>query len=178
MPKFEVFQRGRRAAVGAYVSIQTKGAMAISFAAWESIGRPEAVRLLWSGEDGGIVGLQPCGLDEDNAYRVRMEGKNPEGPRALAARDFTKHYDIDTSGARRFPVQVENGVLLFKLNTGTATSRQRSTPPARPVSADAARNRRIREWGVTNGLLSRMAPGRIPQTVVDAYDAAHRRDTA
>lgn len=82
-------------------------------AAYLALGRPAAVELLYD-PDERIVGFRPADPSKGTAYAVRAT--EPSGSYAVAGVAFVKHYDIDTTTARRWPSQVEDGVLCVRLD--------------------------------------------------------------
>lgn len=117
--EFRVFDRHRRARSHALsaplaVSIHRRGAISMSAAAYDAIGKPGAVELLYDRAE-QIVGLRPVAPEVGHAYPVRAQGGQPGGPFIVAGRAFTKHFGIDTSVARRLPAIVEDGVLCVDL---------------------------------------------------------------
>jgi hypothetical protein len=113
MPHFQRFRRGM-APVGAqaFVTIQSKGPLSLNRAAFEALGRPEKVALLYDPEE-RIVGLEKVAADSLDAYPVRAQAGNNW---LVAGQAFTKFYGIDTSIARRFKAEViEGGILAFDL---------------------------------------------------------------
>ena len=111
---FEVFdKRGAVASKHPYVTIQRRGPFGINLAAYELMGKPEAVELLYDREQ-ELIGLRPVPPDRPRAFPVRAQGKNSV-TFMVAGQAFAKHYELDTSVARRYAVRMEGDVLVLDL---------------------------------------------------------------
>ena len=114
---FEEFDRSAAPApTTPFVTIQRKGLLSLNRGAYEAIGRPEAVTLLYHREQ-RVVGLRPAEPGNPRAYPVRRQGGKEGGAQShlVAGTAFTRHHDIDTSVARRYGVELRGGVLLIDL---------------------------------------------------------------
>jgi hypothetical protein len=138
LPGFEVFTQrsvpfGRRP----YVTIQRRGTLALNDAAFDALGQPEAVELLY---DAGrrIVGLNPVEPTVEHAYPVRSAGANTY-TRVIAGTAFTTHFGIPTEVSRRWPARLDDGVLCIDLRTDgtevTSNRTVRSLHPSAPRSS-------------------------------------------
>lgn len=136
MPNFEVFNR-RAAPVTAQplVTIQKRGTMSFNRAAFEALGGPEAVELLFDRQE-RVVGFRPVGADVPHAYRPRKQGHTYNY--LVAGQAFTQHYGIETDTARRYPAAMLDGVLVVDLKqpgTDATGPRGRNDGP-RPVRVE------------------------------------------
>ena len=114
MPNFESFHKGlvpQRSQP--LVTLQKRGAISLNRAAYQALGEPKAVELLYD-RDASIIGLRPADITIENAYAVRP-ATTAAGPYLVSAMAFTRFYAIDTGITRRRPAYVENGVLCIDL---------------------------------------------------------------
>lgn len=115
MGGFEVFDRRAAPLVSApFVTLQKKGPLSLNQAAYEAIGKPAAVELLYD-RSNRLIGLRPTEPTNPRAYPVRAQAARNY---LIAGQAFTKYYDIDTSVARRYEVEVRDGMLVIDLKTG------------------------------------------------------------
>lgn len=113
MPRFEVFDPQAAIRVKQpLVSLQRKGTFTLNRAAYLTLGEPTHVELLFDGED-QIIGFRAVDPSASTAYAVRST--EPSGSYAVAGVAFVKHYEIDTTVARRWPAALDNGVLCVQL---------------------------------------------------------------
>jgi hypothetical protein len=101
------------------VAIQRRGPMSLNLAAYEILGKPEAVELLFDRER-QLIGLRNVSPQEPYAFPVRPQGRKGRRPSnyVISTQAFTKHYGIDTSVARRFPVEMHDDILAVELSRG------------------------------------------------------------
>ena len=111
---FEVFdKRAATASKNPMVSIQKQGSFSLNRAAYKLMGEPETVELLFdAGEK--LIGFREAAANSPRAYPVRPQGKNA-ATFMIAGQAFTKYYDIDTSTARRYSVEMQDGILILDL---------------------------------------------------------------
>ncbi len=101
----------------AFVTIQKDGLFSLNEAAFKAMGEPEMVDIFYDREQ-SIVAFAP--IDESNAtgYPPR---KQPTGATwYVAGQMFTRHHGIDTTIARRYPVEVEDNILFINLKGPSA----------------------------------------------------------
>ena len=111
---FEVYDKRRASASKhPYVTIQRKGPFSFNRAAYELMGSPNAIELLYD-RDEERIGFRPTSPDRPQAFPVRAQGKNSV-THIVAGQSFTKHYGLDTSLARRYPVRMEDKILVLDL---------------------------------------------------------------
>lgn len=108
---FETFDKRTAAATKApMVTIQRQGSFSLNKAAHAALGSPETVELLFDREN-QLLGFKPVSPSSPRAFPVRPQGPNA-GTLMVAGQAFTKHYGIDTSKARRYPVEVRDEDIL------------------------------------------------------------------
>ena len=109
---WEEFSR-KSAPIGAkpYVTLQRRGAISINRAAYEVLGKPVAVKLLYDRSD-HMVGLRPTEPGVEGSYPVRTQASSNW---LIAGTAFTAHYGIDTSVARRYEAEMIDDVLAVDL---------------------------------------------------------------
>lgn len=103
------------------VTIQKRGSMSLNRSAFEALGSPGSVELLYD-RDAAVIGLRPTSTHADNAYHVRGSGRSDSGPWLISAMAFVKFYGIDVAVTRRWPARLEDGVLCVDL-TAQASER-------------------------------------------------------
>lgn len=120
------------------VTIQRRGTITLNAAAFAALNEPEAVELLFDGDD-SVLGLRAVPADVEHAAFVRPSNPNGHGngPYVISAMAFLRHYQIDTSEARRWHARLQRDILCIDL-TGSCehVSKTRSqgspSPPRRP----------------------------------------------
>jgi hypothetical protein len=115
MPDFEVFKdRGtRRQDQRPAVTLQTKGVMAMNPAAYEALGSPEAVELLYA-QKAETIGIRAVDPSVAHAYRPRKQKGGHA--RSVAAQAFFSHYGIHVDATRRYPARMIGDVLAIDLS--------------------------------------------------------------
>jgi hypothetical protein len=90
----------------------TSGQIALTEAAYEELGRPAAVELLFDAERQRI-GLRPASPENPNSYPVRQ----PKSLRMryVGVKKFANLHGIDLSRKRCFAVFTEDGILVIDL---------------------------------------------------------------
>lgn len=104
-----------------FVTIQRRGPMSLNMATYELLGRPEAAELLFDRE-GNRIGIRKVPPTEPYAFPVRPQGRKEGKPSnyVMSTQAFTKHYEIDTSIAMRYPVELQekDNILVVDLDRG------------------------------------------------------------
>lgn len=118
------------------VTIQRRGLMSINRAAYEGLGKPAGVVLLWDPEK-RVIAMRPEPLTNQNAYPLRQQGSNNErGPWLVAGTLFTQFIGLDTSEAYRWTPTFEDGLLILDIskpgskatNNRRAAGQKKATP--------------------------------------------------
>jgi hypothetical protein len=126
---FERFDKRHIAIAGSpFATIQQGGrVMTLNRVAYEMLGGPEAVELLWNKQN-RVIGVRQVSPKEPYAFPLRAQGRKGREPSnyLVAAQAFTKHYDIDTSVAMRYPVEMQGDVLTIPLDRGTVATGPRA----------------------------------------------------
>jgi hypothetical protein len=114
--QWETFdKRSAAASKSPFVTIQkNNGPISLNKAAHDLMGNPETVELMFEPSQ-KLIGFKPVSSKSPKAFPVRPQGKNA-ATLMVAGQAFTKHYDIDTRVARRYPVEMRDGVLVLDLN--------------------------------------------------------------
>jgi len=112
MPNFKEFDRKQaRNPRGPSVTLTSRGAISFSAEAWDQLGSPEAVTLLFD-EGERIVGFRPARRGERNAYPFRPNGS----VRTVMATAFCGHIGVKNTGeSRRWPMRIEDGIACVDL---------------------------------------------------------------
>lgn len=124
MANFEVFtRRNPPSSPGPTLTLTKRGVLTLNTAAYEAIGRPDSVQLLWD-RDNRIVGVRPAaGADTYNINKTNL---------MINAAAFTRWVGFksthDMPNALRWDAYVEDDVLCMRL-----------TDKPRPVTSNRAR---------------------------------------
>jgi hypothetical protein len=119
MPNWEVFTK-KMAPLGAKpsVTVQRKGILSFNQAAYDAMGSPKAVELLYDRE-ARIIGIRAAADPQaDHAYTPRGAVNKDNGPYLVSGTAFVHHYGIDVTSSRRYHATVEDGVLCIDLKSG------------------------------------------------------------
>jgi hypothetical protein len=113
---FETFQRQRmRRGREPFLTIQRKGVFSLNRAAYEAMGSPEAVELLYDPE-AQLIGLRNIDRNVEHAYLVRGSGgRGGDSTFLISGTAFTNYYEIDTSTTTRRAVRMMDGMLVVDL---------------------------------------------------------------
>ena len=126
--KWTVYQggpnNGERLAVR--VTLNSRGVMLLNKAAYECMGSPGAVELLFDEEE-GVIGLKPKDLRHQNAFPLKSKwvDKKKYQYRLISASPFCKHFDIKPKGTILFtqPDMDNDGTLLLALESAVNVGR-------------------------------------------------------
>ncbi|HWD37316.1 MAG TPA: hypothetical protein VG944_00580 [Fimbriimonas sp.] len=132
---YEVFKRQRvPRAQDPYVTIHRRGTIALNTPAWEALGSPAAVELLFDRES-NVMALRPVNKGAAHAYRLRQNGTSASSY-VLSGTAFFQYYGIPLlTEARRLAAQVEDGMVVVDL----AQEGEAAHPP-RPPSKTRAKH--------------------------------------
>jgi hypothetical protein len=129
MIDFERFDQRHIAIAGSpFVTIQKGGrVMTINRAAYEMLGGPEAVEMLYS-KPNRVIGIREVSKKEPYAFPLRGQGRKGQEPSnyLVAVQAFTKHYGIDTSVAMRYPAEMQEDILTISLDRGMVATGPRA----------------------------------------------------
>ena len=106
---------------GVYVSIKESGVILLNRRAFEVLGQPKMVSLLFD-EENNAMGLRPCNPLMPNAFPLLPRGR--AGARAISALAFCKENQIEPTGTIRFlNVEMEKDMMILDFDH-TARSTQ------------------------------------------------------
>lgn len=108
-------QHGEPSQSRPHITIQRRGTLAINRAAFEVLGFPAAVELLFD-PDRRILGMRTVPTTAVNAYPVRGLGAAPTRY-LIAGIAFTKYHNITTDIAQRWYAKLDEGILFIELAT-------------------------------------------------------------
>jgi hypothetical protein len=134
MPEFTEFSRqgARSGGSDPMFTLQARGLISFNQAAYEALGEPAAVALLYDPKD-GVVALRIVPKAHENAYTVRKQQQAQSY--LVGAQGFVAHYGIPTRRARRFTGRdYGDGVWGFDLNEGVAVQNRRGGQAGPPVT--------------------------------------------
>jgi hypothetical protein len=128
MPDFAVFERkNARVSRDPSFTITVRGTLNLNKPAFELLGKPQAVVLLYARPE-RVIGLRPAPKDETNAYLVRPLGAAGSAW-TVVAREFCAWIGADLAEARRYALTAgPDGLGCVDLNS-----------PARVVTGSRAR---------------------------------------
>jgi hypothetical protein len=116
---FELYQHspGRQAPTEPSATIQKGGYLTLSEGAYQALGRPTGVELLYA-PDIRAVGVRAAN-NSPHAFELKQ---HPTGRsyRVQSTRAFMNHYGIPTDSAHRYPARLdpEQGLLIIELEQG------------------------------------------------------------
>jgi hypothetical protein len=112
MPQFEVFHKWSAPVTKTpTVTIQVRGMVSLSRPAYDMLGEPKAVELLFDRTE-RVMGLRAVDPSADDSYPVRP-GKSRAGSTFyVSATAFCKFYDIETLSARRYVATLLDDAIL------------------------------------------------------------------
>ncbi len=114
----EVFKRYRsRSVKTSLVTIQRGGTFSLNWAAFEALGKPQAIELSFSRLK-RIIFFRSIDLNDPSGIPVRKQGNSDSY--TVAGLTFTKDYDIDISIARRYIGHLQHDMLIVDLNSPSA----------------------------------------------------------
>ena len=123
-PKWETFigrPYGQRAAAGPRVTLGLKGVFYLNRRAFELVGEPKAVEMLF---DGGqrLIGMRPSDPKKPNAFPIRLHSGG--NYRRINAAAFCRHFRIRTEKTVLFErFQLVRGVLTLDMEQTTVVSK-------------------------------------------------------
>ncbi|PLS85255.1 MAG: hypothetical protein CYG60_13610 [Actinobacteria bacterium] len=100
-----------------WVTLQKGGLLSINTMAYQKIGSPEAVEVLYNKAERKIA-LRPAPMDSPRAFPVRKQGgrENIRPSNLVSLTAFCNYHGIETNSARRYrPEFTDDGVLIVDL---------------------------------------------------------------
>lgn len=120
MDEFEVFDKYHsRSVKEMFVTIQRRGTFSLNRAAFQALGSPKLVELLFNRAK-RLIAFRPMDLDNGRTIPVRRQGNSDSY--MIAGLTFTKEYEIDTSVARRYTAKIQDNLLVVDLNSPSANA--------------------------------------------------------
>jgi hypothetical protein len=111
---FETFTRQRKTGRQPYVTMQKKGVISLNKAAFDALGQPETVELLYDSE-ARLVALRKVDSSVEHAYQVRAPVEN-HATWLVSGAAFMSYYEIDNSESVRRPARLDDDLLVIDLN--------------------------------------------------------------
>jgi|SRR5260370_38443004 len=128
MDEFEVFDKYHsRSVKEIFVTIQRRGNFSLNRAAFQALGSPQFIELLFNRAK-HLIGFRPTDSANGRAIPIRKQGSSDSY--MIAGLTFTKEYEIDTSVARRYTAKMQDHMLvvdLKSLSTDATGPRLRNT---------------------------------------------------
>lgn len=118
MPNWETFTfQGSKRATVLRVTLSIRRIFALNQLAFDEIGKPEFVELLFD-RKARLIGLKPSKKNVKHAYPIRKQGKNRSY--IIAGKAFCTYYGITVSHSVWFTdVTMQEGVMVLDLNKTT-----------------------------------------------------------
>lgn len=143
---FELFDRSSAPGPAIpFVTIQRRGLLSLNRGAYDALGAPVAVELLFNRER-RVIAIRPADPASPRAYTLRQQG-GAGGSKTylLGGAAFATHYGIDTSVARRYGVERRGEMLLVDLEqegavvvtSPRAKDKRPESDPREPITAVA-----------------------------------------
>jgi hypothetical protein len=113
MDEFEVFDKYHsRSVKELLVTIQRRGNFSLNRAAFQALGSPKCVELLFNRAK-RLIGFRPTDSADGPAIPIRKQGKSESY--LIAGLTFTKEFEIDSSIARRYTAKMQGNMLVVDL---------------------------------------------------------------
>ena len=133
-PEFETFtKRAKRILGEPAMTIQKGGGLSFNRAAFDALGAPKAVELLYD-QKRQIIGVRPVDPGVSHSYNVQGNrgGSTSDKGFIISGKAFTAYYDIPANSPRRWKAYMLNGVLCVDLSGPfiEVSSRGRKAAPA------------------------------------------------
>jgi hypothetical protein len=117
---WEVFKRDvAKRASEPMVTLQKLGNISLNIVAFEALGEPDSVELLYDREE-CLMGIRAAVENCPHAYPVRKQSSGSGF--VVSGRAFTQHYNIMTDVGRRFRAILDDGILAVDLKDSDAMS--------------------------------------------------------
>ena len=117
MEGFEEFdQYHSRSVKTIFVTIQRRGNFSLNRSAFKALGEPSAVKLLFN-RSKRQIGFRPAISNDFRSVPVRRQGHSDSY--LIAGLTFCKEYDIDTTTARRYEGEMQEGILIVDLKASS-----------------------------------------------------------
>lgn len=117
--QWEEFEHGpiQKHAERIHVSINPRGNLYLNRLAFEAMGKPESVVLLYDRRQ-SMIGLRAAPAGRENAFRLKRKDPGPSGNRVIYAANFCRFYHIKTAETLAFTTAEvdQQGVLILDLN--------------------------------------------------------------
>lgn len=111
---FETFKRQRAPmTLEPAITIQKRGTMSLNVPAYQGLGSPEAIELLWDREK-RLMAMRKVARETPHAYLVRPLGKS-ESNWLISGRAFVTYYGIEADVARRYMGRMDDDMLVIDL---------------------------------------------------------------
>lgn len=126
--KWTVYQGGPNGGerMALRITLSSRGVMLFNNRAYQAMGSPGAVELMFD-EENGVIGLRPRDIRFQNAFPMKNEAKDAKKYqyRRINAASFCKHFDIKPKSTILFtqPDMDDNGTLLLDLGTAVNVGR-------------------------------------------------------
>ena len=124
MPDFTEYDRGIAAREIPTVTVYARGLLSFSRAAFDELGKPEAVVFLFDRE-AKILGFRPAGKGDHNSYSVLLAGGRIV--KHVYAVGVLRELSVSATPSRHYPLLTRDGVPSIDLS-GPGTPVTRAQP--------------------------------------------------
>jgi hypothetical protein len=97
------------------VTIQKSGSLGLNRAAYQALGEPSLVVLMFNREE-QLIGIRVADQDTEHAYPLRKQQQSESY--LIAGRAFVGHYNIEHESARRYQAEIQGDILAVNLKQG------------------------------------------------------------
>lgn len=112
-PKFEKFRRYKvTEGDDPIVSIHVRGIFALNKNAYDKLGEPEAIEMMYASED-RIIGFSAAPKSSPDSYAVRHNTKTAF---QVEGRAFLNYYGISDDAGRRYVAEMMDEILIVQLD--------------------------------------------------------------
>ena len=107
-----------------HVTVNARGVILLNHKAFETLGSPEAVRLLYD-KRYSVIGICPSAVGSENSLALNSKGKTAH--RLIYAIGFCRHFGLGFKETVAFPTPEldNNGILQLEVHKGVVTGRKR-----------------------------------------------------
>ena len=127
MPFERFTHKGGRAKYGfPVVTLQASGGMAFNDLAYDLLGRPSHIVLLYDRKD-SLIGFEPGEAQQSYAFPVRNAGGAGDASSwALSTRSFYAYYELEPEATQRFKATKQDDIVVIDLKSPITTLKVRA----------------------------------------------------
>lgn len=136
MTEYELFRRVRAPAVRTpAVTLMQRGLLSLNSAAFEALGSPKAVELMYSRKDKRI-GVRAADPSAAHSYKPHTAAKDKgRGPYLVSGSAFLTYFNIQVEHTTRYTATMDGNILSISLKDGGTPLISNRTGRAKPNDA-------------------------------------------